>query len=142
MSGLQLRRLVVSGPSVKDAALEFGPGLNVISGPSDTGKSYVVELIDFLLGSGRVPRTIPESQGYERAQLSIEAHDGRKFELVRSLQGGDMLLGRDEAPEGELTPLAAKLSAHNEANISTFLLRLLWLDGKRVRKNAGTRYRT
>jgi hypothetical protein len=135
MSGLQLRRLVVSGPSVEDAALEFGPGLNVISGPSDTGKSYVVEVIDFLLGSGTLPRTIPESQGYERAQLSIEADDGRKFELVRSLQGGDMLLGGPDAP-GEFTPLGAKLSAYNEANISTFLLRLMGLDGKQVRKNA------
>lgn len=135
MSGFQLRRIVVSGPSVEDAALEFGPGLNVVSGPSDTGKSYVVELIDFLLGGGTPPRTIPESQGYERARLSIQSHEGRSFELVRSLQGGEITL-EGAASDGEAITLAAKLSARNESNISTFLLRLVGLDGKLVRKNA------
>lgn len=136
MSGFQLRRVVVSGPSVEDAVLEFGLGLNVVSGPSDTGKSYVVELIDFLLGGGTPPRTIPESQGYERARLTIEAHDGRTFELVRSLQGGEISLEGAASSDGEAITLAAKLSARNESNISTFLLRLVGLDGRLVRKNA------
>jgi hypothetical protein len=135
MSGFQLRRVVVSGASVEDAALEFSPGLNVVSGPSDTGKSYIVELIDFLLGAGTPPRTIPESQGYERARLSIEAHDGQTFDLVRSLQGGEISLEGGASAEGEAVTLAAKLSARNESNISTFLLRLVGLDGKLVRKN-------
>lgn len=136
MSGIQLRRLLVSGPSVEDAELLFGPGLNVVSGPSDTGKSYIVEVIDFMLGGGTPPRTIPESQGYDRVRLSIEAHDGRRFDLIRALQGGDIALEEQGTEAGAPTVLAPKMSAHNEANISTFLLRLVGLDGKQVRKNA------
>ena len=136
MSGIQLRRLLLSGPSVEDAELAFGPGLNVVSGPSDTGKSYVVEVIEFMPGGGTPPRALPESQGYDRARLSIEAHDGRRFDLVRALQGGDISLEEKGAEPSEPTVLASKLSAHNDANISTFLLRLVGLDGKHVRKNA------
>ncbi|HVA41530.1 MAG TPA: AAA family ATPase [Candidatus Binataceae bacterium] len=137
MTGFQLRRLQITGPNVADAEIEFGPGLNVVSGASDTGKSYLVETIDFMLGGGTPPRQIPESRGYDNARLSIIAHDGRGFELTRALQGGDFLLAELGAPgtAGPVT-LGSRHSASTEENISTFLLRLVGLDGKRVRKNA------
>ena len=137
MTGFQLRRLQITGLNVADAEIEFGPGLNVVSGASDTGKSYLVETIDFMLGGGTPPRQIPESRGYDNARLSIIAHDGRGFELTRALQGGDFLLAELGAPgtAGPVT-LGSRHSASTEENISTFLLRLVGLDGKRVRKNA------
>ncbi|MHB8577274.1 MAG: AAA family ATPase [Dehalococcoidia bacterium] len=137
MTGFQLRRLQITGLNVADAEIEFGPGLNVVSGASDTGKSYLVETIDFMFGGGMPPRQIPESRGYDNARLSIIAHDGRGFELTRALQGGDFLLAELGAPgtAGPVT-LGSRHSASTEENISTFLLRLVGLDGKRVRKNA------
>ena len=137
MTGFQLRRLQITGPDVAVAEIDFGPGLNVVSGASDTGKSYLVETVDFMLGGGTPPRQIPESRGYDTARLSIVAHDGRGFELTRALQGGDFLLAELGAPEtaGQVT-LGSRHSANTEENISTFLLRLAGLDGKRVRKNA------
>ena len=137
MTGFQLRRLQITGPDVAVAEIDFGPGLNVVSGASDTGKSYLVETVDFMLGGGTPPRQIPESRGYDTARLSIVAHDGRGFELTRALQGGDFLLAESGAPEtaGQVT-LGSRHSANTEENISTFLLRLAGLDGKRVRKNA------
>jgi hypothetical protein len=137
MTGFQLRRLWVTGPDVPVAEIEFGPGLNVVSGASDTGKSYLVETIDFMLGSGTLPRQIPESRGYDTAHLSIVAHNGRRFALTRALQGGDFLLAEDGAAESPSpVTFGSRHSAHLEDNISTFLLRLAGLDGKRVRKNA------
>lgn len=137
MTGFQLRRLQIIGPDVAAAEMDFGPGLNVVSGASDTGKSYLVETVDFMLGGGTPPRQIPESRGYDTARLSIVAHDGRGFELTRALQGGDFLLAESGAPEtaGQVT-LGSRHSASTEENISTFLLRFAGLDGKRVRKNA------
>lgn len=137
MTGFQFRRLQITGPDVVAAEIEFGRGLNVVSGASDTGKSYLVETIDFMLGGRTPPRQIPESRGYDTARLSIVAYDGRKFELTRALQGGDFLLAAVGAPEtaGPVT-LGSRHSASTEENISTFLLRLVGLDRKRVRKNA------
>ena len=137
MSGFQLRQIKVTGPSVDDAIVTFHAGLNVISGASDTGKSYLVEAIDFLLGSGTAPRSIPESRGYVTAELIIEASDGKVFQLTRALQGGDFLLsevveGQDATP----TALGPRHSAGATDNISSFLLQLVGLQGKRVRKNA------
>ncbi|MBR0665432.1 AAA family ATPase [Roseomonas hellenica] len=136
MSGFQLRGLRVTGPGKVDAEIKFAPGLNVISGPSDTGKSYIVETIDFMLGSATSPRQIPESLGYDQAHLAIKALDGRCFTLTRALQGGDFLLADSANPGAEPTKLSARHSATDADNISTFLLRLIDLDQKRLRKNA------
>jgi hypothetical protein len=44
-NGFQLRFLRVSGKGKKPAELEFRPGLNVISGASNTGKSYICNVL-------------------------------------------------------------------------------------------------
>ncbi|MEC4589680.1 AAA family ATPase [Nitrospirillum amazonense] len=136
MSGFQLRSLRITGPSKPDAEIGFKPGLNVISGPSDTGKSYIVEAIDFMLGGATSPRQIPESAGYDQAHLILEAHDGAHYGLTRSLQGGDFLLTNLSKPDAQPKSLSARHSATDQDNISTFLLRLVDLDQKRLRKNA------
>jgi hypothetical protein len=136
MSGFQLRRLQVTGPQVESAEITFDAGLNVVSGASDTGKSYLVETIDYMLGAGTPPRQIPESRGYDTAQLLIAAQDGREFQLTRALAGGDFLLADLAAGAADPVTLGQRHSAGTGENISTFLLRLIGLDGKRVRKNA------
>ena len=47
--GIRLRHLACTGPQKVTAVVEFGSGLNVIYGASDTGKSFVVNTIDFML---------------------------------------------------------------------------------------------
>jgi hypothetical protein len=137
LTGFQLRQIEVTGPGVEPASVTFKAGLNVISGASDTGKSYLVEAIDFLLGGGTPPRSIPESRGYDSAKLIIEASDGKVFELARALQGGDFLLAeRKEGADAAPTALGPRHSAGAADNISSFLLRLVGLPNKRVRKNA------
>ncbi|MER8473201.1 AAA family ATPase [Mesorhizobium sp. M1328] len=136
MSGFQLRGLRVTGPEVKEAEISFEAGLNVISGPSDTGKSYIVEAIDFMLGGATPPRQIPESVGYDTAYLTIEARDSGVFTLTRALQGGDFQLTGWPEPDAAAVTLASRHSASDADNISTFLLRLIDLDQKRLRKNA------
>jgi hypothetical protein len=137
LTGFQLRQLKVTGPAVDAASVAFQPGLNVISGASDTGKSYLVETIDFLLGGGTPPRSIPESRGYDTAELLIEASDGKVYGLTRALQGGDFLLtAHEEGQAAAPTALAPRHSAGAADNISSFLLRLVGLAGRRVRKNA------
>lgn len=135
MSGFELRRLRVSGPGKADAEIAFKAGLNVVSGPSDTGKSYLVEAIDFMLGGQVSPRQIPESVGYDRAHLLIETKAGHQYELTRALDGGDFQLRDLAYPEAEPVTLAGRHSATDPGNISTFLLRLVDLDQKKLRKN-------
>jgi hypothetical protein len=136
MSGFELRKLRVSGPGKTDAEIEFTAGLNVISGPSDTGKSYLVELIDFMLGAQTSPRQLPESVGYDRVYLLIEGKDGHQLELTRALEGGDFQLFDLAEPNTPPVHLASRHNANDPKNISTFLLRLIGLDQKKLRKNS------
>ena len=55
---LSLRGIAFSGPG-KESFLEFSPGVNVICGASDTGKSFLAETIDFMLGGSDL-KEIPD----------------------------------------------------------------------------------
>jgi prefoldin subunit 5 len=140
-SGLRLRRLGFFGPQKPAASVTFGSGLNVLYGASDTGKSFVVEAIDFMMGGKPPLREIPERVGYDRVLLGVETLDGEAFTIVRSVDGGSFLLyeGLHEEPPGQdvqAKVLAEQHSEKNDTNLSTFLLGHCGLAGKRVRKNA------
>jgi hypothetical protein len=140
ISGFRLRHLGFFGPQKTAASVTFGPGLNVLYGASDTGKSFIVEAIDFMMGGKPPLREIPERVGYDRVLLGFETFDGDAFTIVRSIDGGSFLLynGLHEEPPGGDTQskvLAEQHSEKNEANLSMFLLGHCGLAGKRVRKN-------
>jgi hypothetical protein len=131
--GFALRRLALIGPGKAPAEITFTRGLNVISGPSDSGKSFIAQCLDYALGSGALPKEIPEAEGYSSVVLEIEANsDGRVYSLERSLRGGDIRRRTDGQPDREL---AAKHQGGNENTISQFLLDLSGLGTKRVRTN-------
>jgi prefoldin subunit 5 len=139
--GFQLRFISFFGPSKEVATVNFGPGLNVIYGASDTGKSFVVQAIDYMLG-GRPPlREIEERQGYDCILLGIETLSKESFTIERSSEGGGFRVhkGLHAAPpdrESSALQLADSHSDRNDANLSTFLLGMSGLAGRRVRRNA------
>ena len=102
MSGLLLRYLAFFGPDNPPADLSFAPGLNVICGASETGKSFIVESIDFMLGQENPVRDIPERDGYDvcsrRIRLAIESTDWPPVTLDRSVEGGNFRASK--APTG------------------------------------------
>ena len=49
--GLQLRFIRFLGPTKEPAEFTFTPGLNILWGSSDTGKTFLVQAIDFMLGA-------------------------------------------------------------------------------------------
>src|SRR5689334_2636278 len=62
-NGISLHFIRFRGPKKPDAEFKFAPGLNVLWGASDTGKTFLVESIDFMLGAGDALKDIPERQG-------------------------------------------------------------------------------
>jgi len=131
--GFALRRLALIGPSLPAAELTFSLGLNVIAGASDTGKSFIVQCIDYALGSGDPPKEIPEAEGYSTVILEIGSnHDQRIFTLERSLRGGVVRLTTRGEPD---RILAAKHQGGKEDTISQFLLGLSGLGSRKLRTN-------
>jgi hypothetical protein len=139
MNKIRLVHLTMVGPSVETASVEFDPGLTVIHGASETGKSYMVGAIDFMLGSRSAPKQIVESTGYTHALLGIAIGDEGTTTLMRSVEGGPFSLYHGdvrEIPQGEpQLVLAAQHSEKNFDNLSNYLLRELELSGSRLKKN-------
>ena len=131
--GFVLRGIALTGPGKATAEVTFTRGLNVIAGPSDTGKSFIAQCIDYALGGGDPPKDIPEAEGYSVVSLDIEANsDQRIYKLERSLRGGEVLCKTAGQPD---RVLAAKHQGGNEDTVSQFLLDLSGLGTKKVRTN-------
>lgn len=117
---MRLTRLVLSGQGKKDAVLEFKEGLNVISGDSDTGKTYAFQCLNYILGAEKTPKVINEADGYEQISLEFEI-EGSCYRLERAI-GANKIIA---ICENEIRELSYKHDATNTNNISRFLLSLL-----------------
>lgn len=140
MTGLLLRYLAFFGPGKPSADLLFAPGLNVICGASETGKSFIIESIDFMLGQEKPVRDIPERDGYDRIRLAIESAGWPPLTLTRSVEGGNFRayeeLLTDGSPQAEAKTLRWKHSAARQDTLSYALLDRTGLTTKVLRKNA------
>lgn len=135
---MQLRFLHVSGPNAEPAAVDFVAGLNVINGPSNTGKSHILRLIDYVLGAQEPPEPIAEQALYDLVHLGVAMDDGTEKTLVRALQGGEIKIidglvkSRPEPKQG--VAVSARHSA--KVSLSKMLLDQLGAGGTRLQTKA------
>lgn len=140
MSGLLLGYLAYFGPGRQPAGVSFKPGLNVICGASETGKSLIVESIDFMLGQKDPVRDIPEREGYDRIRLEIESPDWPYLTLDRSVEGGHFHAYAEALSEGasrsQPRTLRCQHSAARQDTLSFELLGRTGLTSQFLRTNA------
>lgn len=129
-SYLQLRRISFSGPK-KIAEMTFSNGVNVICGASDTGKSFLAESIDFMLGGSEL-RDLPERTPFGEVQLDIEVASGDKWRFFRATSGGNFKAQNLLDEEAEVEVLKKKQVHGKIDNMSGFLLDKIGLLGKRI----------
>jgi hypothetical protein len=134
---LTIASLAFTGTAEEAASLKLQPGLNVLYGASNTGKSFTVKTIDFMLGSTRPLPDIRERNGFARAWMAVTLPNVGDVTLMRALAGGSFELypGHVSAPgsAGEnVRRLSAKHNHTNTDNISEFLLEELGFAGKWV----------
>ncbi|MDP9740671.1 UNVERIFIED_ORG: DNA repair ATPase RecN [Bacillus sp. B2I3] len=125
-SGFYIRKLTLTGANVKPVSVEFYKGLNIISGPSDTGKSYIFESINYMLGSSSEPKKITEAKGYSSILMEILSYRGAIYTLKRNL-GKDVVevyTGSSNIDESSPMILNYKHNKDNTENLSAFLLNI------------------
>lgn len=147
MSSLVLRYLAYFGQEDKEASLEFKPGLNVICGASDTGKSFLAESIDFMFGQQGPIRDIPERADFDRVQVVLESSDETPLTLERSVEGGnfhayDKAIYERIEEEKEPRILKWKHSPKHDDTLSHELLSRIKCVNKILRVNAEGKTRT
>ena len=123
---LHLHFIRFLGPNKEPAEFTFTKGLNILWGSSDTGKTFLVEAIDFMLGAGDPLKDIPERAGYDRVLLGLTIA-GKDYTLHRSINLGAFRLFDELLQDIPDDPKAGtKLSAGNNAanlkNLPNWLL--------------------
>jgi len=121
-------RIDVKGEGKETATIELKKGLNVIAGASNTGKSYIVECLQFIFGASSAPKRINESKGYTSVEVSFQDNDGTTFILVRELRDGAELTCIEVDKDNLKTVLKPKHTGKN--NLSEFLLKKIGLNDR------------
>ena len=140
MSNLLIRYLAYFGPDRAPATLEFEPGLNVVCGASETGKSFIAESIDFMLGQENPVRDIPERAGYDLTRMVIESEGHEPLTLDRSVEGGNFRAYEEvlfeNKPSAEPRTIRWKHAASRTDTLSYELLKRIGYAGCVLRRNA------
>jgi chromosome segregation ATPase len=137
---MEIRFIVFVGPVKESAELEFGSGLNLVYGPSNTGKSSVLDGIDFMLGTEKPMTELPEHEGYDQVILGVEFSKSEYFTFVRSIEGGDYecFEGLYKRKPLDIEPVILRLKSETKTikSISSFILDKVNLSNRKLKKNA------
>jgi DNA repair exonuclease SbcCD ATPase subunit len=98
MADFYIKKIIVSGGSNEPSTLDFTDGLNIVCGPSNTGKSYIIECLDFLFGSRKI--RLAQNAGYDTVKVIVQVKgdgivtferkvDARKISVASTAKGID-----------------------------------------------------
>lgn len=133
-----IRHLAFTGPQMDAARLEFDPGLNVIYGASDTGKSFTAKALNFMMaGTSKLPHT-DEVKRYTAIWLGLTLPGKGDVTLYRAIRGGDfrMYEGLVDSGDGPATDLSGSADSGRTETVSHLLLDAIGWSGKEIVKNA------
>jgi hypothetical protein len=138
--GFIITELQLQSTSAQPAIVKFERGLNVITGPSNTGKTYIYQCINYMFGGSKPPKPITQAASYQSVTMKLLSNEGERFTLQSDLKGGDFLVYGDGMPGP--VKLARKHNPESDVTVSAFLLQLNNLLGKKIRTNAKGKTRT
>jgi hypothetical protein len=141
MAGFWISAIRIIGDDVTPAEISFAKQLNVISGASDTGKSYILHCINYMLGAQDPPKSVPEDAGYDTALMELTTWEDEKIVLQRSLKkGGDFLMFRTDLGNWDVSLAGETLAWKHQPNrtdtVSAFLLALTDINGVVIKSKA------
>ena len=133
MANFYIQKLIITGSGKETAVVDFVDGLNIVYGPSDTGKSYIVECIDYMLGSDKI--RFDTNTGYDTFQLNIATKNG--LVTLRRTVGKNNFSVTSQNPDIESGEYTAKWNAQSKKDdISDVWLRLMGIrDNHKIIKN-------
>ncbi|MCE7796527.1 hypothetical protein LWE61_08120 [Sphingobium sufflavum] len=140
MSGrIILRHLAFVGEGRPVAMLRFEDGVNVVYGASNTGKSFTLAALKYMLGSSTPPSANEHMDGYEAALLGLDLPGSGAKTLYRAIKGGAFRLYdglHSEVPDDATSQvLVAEHVANRTDTLSYLILAYLDIDGRKIVRN-------
>ncbi|MBJ2147574.1 AAA family ATPase [Vibrio sp. IB15] len=131
---MNINKIELLGVDKPTAFLDFSKGLNVIVGPSNTGKSYVIQCLKYALGAKNKPKNIKQSKGYTDVKLTLE-NQGHLTIITRNLTDGKKVIIEEIDKEGISTTEELKIQhAKGFSNLSNYMLKKFELNDKLLLK--------
>ena len=123
MANFYIKRISLTGRQVETASVLFEKGLNIIYGPSNTGKSYIAECIDYMFGSDAKTFRIGSETGYDCVTMLV-IYNGDEIHLERHFEDNNIYVDSHnrDIKSGKYTRNKGK------ANIGDMWLRLMGID--------------
>jgi hypothetical protein len=130
---------VLRGQGLKDAVVSFVDGSNVLAGPSDTGKSYLVRCLDYIFGADAMSKRIPKAEPYSQLFVEFENSEKKLLTLERSLSGGDLAayhvgIADIDGQQGEKI-VASRSGTSQAKDVTSVLFEFAKINEARLRKN-------
>lgn len=142
---MAIRGLSFTGPNRPLVDVTFDRSLNLLFGASNTGKSFLVKVLDFMLASSRPLPQIGERDGYDRAWLALTLPNQGEVTFSRALAGGafELYSGHvSSAVHGQnARALSARHDHSNDDNVSQLLLNELGFGNKMIAVDANGKKR-
>lgn len=123
MANFYIKRISLTGRQVETASVLFEKGLNIIYGPSNTGKSYIAECIDYMFGSDAKTFRIGSETGYDCVTMLV-IYKGDEIHLERHFEDNNIYVysHNSDIKSGKYT------RNKGNANIGDMWLRLMGID--------------
>lgn len=79
MNHFYIKSVIVTGIDHEPSIVEFSDGLNLVVGPSNSGKSHIMKCIDYMFGfaeSAKHPFSFNMNWGYTHIKMVLETAHG------------------------------------------------------------------
>lgn len=87
-----ITHITVAGhPTHEDSRINLTDGLNIVCGPSNTGKSWVLQSIDYMFGATVKEFSIDEQSGYTEVRMGVHTPFGQ-LTLTRPIGQGHTIV--------------------------------------------------
>ena len=94
MQKFYISKISASGNGKYTSSIDLTNGLNIIKGPSNTGKTYLFNCIDFIFGGDDFP--IEERLGFDRITIQL-IFNKKSFEITRDVDKKYSIESSDES---------------------------------------------
>lgn len=122
--GFFIKKISASGTNATTSDIDFRQGLNIIFGPSNTGKSYVLSCIDYLFGGNQSP--INSQKEYDTISMAIETYDGKEIRFSRKIDTNEINVSSNV---GGIDSKSYKIgSSEGKKNYGDIFLKLIGID--------------
>lgn len=118
---IKIKKILIKSVMLDDVVIDFGSQLTIFTGGSDSGKTYLFNLIRYLFGSDKLENAgINEAEGYDSSCIEFSINDD-SYSLERGLHdnseyklysGGINTIG----PATFIQKIAKKASSKNSFN--------------------------